>query len=103
MFISSILPTLSHFLKLLLFIAFLRGTLLLFLYFQIVDADNAFVKSSIDFSEITIGPILSGIQSAADLTDDNGASLVLFIVVLLILYRMVGAMRRAEIKREMRR
>jgi len=60
----------SHFLKLLLFIAFLRATLLLFLYFQIVYADNAFVRSSLDFSEITIGPILSGIQSIADWTTE---------------------------------
>lgn len=103
MFISSLLPTLSHFLKLLLFVAFLRATLLLFLYFQIVYADNAFVKSSFDFSEIIIGPILLYIQNTADWTAEYNISLLIFIAVLLILYRMVNLMRKTEIKREMRR
>ena len=103
MFISSLLPTLHHFLKLLLFIAFLKGTLLLFLYFQVVYAENAFVESSFDFSEIVIGPILSGIEYITPCAINYNILLIVFIFILLALYHAIGLIRKAEIRKKMKR
>lgn len=103
MFISSLLPTLSHLLKILLFVAFLKGTILLLLYFEVIYADTDFVRMPLDFSEILIDPLLSGIEHIIPWTMNYNLSLIILISILFIFHRIVRARRKALLRAEMKK
>jgi hypothetical protein len=103
MYISSLLPTVSHILKIYLFAAFLKGTLLLLRYFEVLYVDNDFVRMSLDFSEILIDPILSSIEYIIPWTMNYNLSLIILISLLLIFYKIVNARRKALLIAQMKK